>query len=303
MGNVEIMLILFAIVIAGYTACKLGYMDEEFDKKLSSIIVDITCPALILSSVMDDQLPDRSLIIPLLIISTLTYIILTGIALYIPKLITGDRKEEGIIGFATMFGNVGFIGYPIAASILGHQAIFYAAILNVANTFFVFTIGKSLITGSEHKLRFTPRTLFCPGLVAAYLSILIVALGISDIPQIISRPISMVGNITVPASLLVIGSAMARLPKKYMLGNRKVYITTVIRLFIVPVSFCFLFSFCGFPHIVTGLNAIIIGMPVASFGTIFCLRYGQDATLMTEITFLTSIASIASIPLLAMIVE
>ena len=94
MGNVEIMLILFAIVIAGYTACKLGYMDEEFDKKLSSIIVDITCPALILSSVMDDQLPDRSLIIPLLIISTLTYIILTGIALYIPKLITGDRKEE-----------------------------------------------------------------------------------------------------------------------------------------------------------------------------------------------------------------
>ena len=44
MENLEVMVILFIIVILGYVACKLGYMGDKFDKKLSSMVVDITCP-------------------------------------------------------------------------------------------------------------------------------------------------------------------------------------------------------------------------------------------------------------------
>ena len=48
MQNLEVMVMLFTMVILGYTACKLGYMGDKFDKKLSSIVVDITCPLLVL---------------------------------------------------------------------------------------------------------------------------------------------------------------------------------------------------------------------------------------------------------------
>ena len=65
MQNLEVMVMLFTMVILGYAACKLGYMGDKFDKKLSSIVVDITCPLLVLSSVMGDEMPDRSLILPL----------------------------------------------------------------------------------------------------------------------------------------------------------------------------------------------------------------------------------------------
>lgn len=41
MQNLEVMVVLFIIVILGYVACKLGYMGDKFDKKLSSIVVDI----------------------------------------------------------------------------------------------------------------------------------------------------------------------------------------------------------------------------------------------------------------------
>ena len=41
MKNLEVMVILFIIVILGYVACKLGYMGDKFDKKLSSMVVDI----------------------------------------------------------------------------------------------------------------------------------------------------------------------------------------------------------------------------------------------------------------------
>lgn len=50
--NVEVMVILFIMVILGYVLYKLGYMGDKFEQKLSAIVIDVTCPALILSSVM-----------------------------------------------------------------------------------------------------------------------------------------------------------------------------------------------------------------------------------------------------------
>ena len=54
-----VMLTLFAIVVVGYVSGKLGYMGGTFDKRLSKLVIDITCPALILSSAMGGELPDR----------------------------------------------------------------------------------------------------------------------------------------------------------------------------------------------------------------------------------------------------
>ena len=77
---IEVMMTLFAIVVVGYVAGRLGYMGGEFDKKLSSLVINFTCPALILASAMTGELPDRRLILPLLGISALTYVVLTGVA-------------------------------------------------------------------------------------------------------------------------------------------------------------------------------------------------------------------------------
>ena len=104
------MITLFAIVVVGYAAGKLGYMGGTFDKRLSKVVIDITCPALILSSAMTGQLPDRRYILPLLLISIVTYIVLTGIAYLLPRYLTRRQADEGVVGFALMFGNVGFRG-------------------------------------------------------------------------------------------------------------------------------------------------------------------------------------------------
>ncbi|MBO7378202.1 MAG: AEC family transporter, partial [Bacteroidales bacterium] len=50
------------------------------------------------------------------------------------------------------------------------------------------------------------------------------------------------------------------------------------------------------------INTIIIAMPVASFGTIFCLKYGRDETVMAQGTFLTTLLAMLSIPLIAWMV-
>lgn len=297
MENLEVMVVLFIIVILGYVACKLGYMGDKFDNKLSAIVVDITCPLLVLSSVMGDELPDRTLILPLLGIGFLTYIILLIFGFWVPRLISKNHDDQGMIGFALMFANVGFIGYPIVSSIFGPHAVFYAALLNMPNTFFIFTAGVMLIKGEYSIKQFNPKVLVSPAMIGAFLAAIIVALGIHT-PDVIARPITMVGNITVPAALMIIGSSMAKLPIKEIVGSPKVYISSILRLVIVPLSIYFLFKVCGVNSQINNINTVVIAMPVASFGTMFCLKYGRNPSLITEMTFITTLGSIITIPLI-----
>lgn len=299
---ITVMATLFAIVIVGYLAGKLNYMGGEFDRKLSSLVINWTCPALILSSAMTGELPDRKFILPLLAISAVTYVVLTGLAFWLPRYVTRRCEDEGVVGFAMMFGNVGFMGYPVVASIFGHEAVFYAAVLNVVNTFAVFTVGTILITGKGEVEghHFQKKVLYSTPMLSAYLTMLIVALEVDNIPDYISQPLTMIGNITVPAALLIIGSSMSQLPLKALMGNTTVYVTTILRLGVVPVSMYFLCSLLGFDAYVVNINTVVIAMPVATYGTILCLRHNRDTTLMSEVTFITTILSMITIPLLVM---
>ena len=299
------MLTLFAVVVVGYVAGKLDYMGGTFDKRLSKLVIDITCPALILSSAMGGDLPDRRYILPLLGISIFTYFVLTGLALLLSRFVARRKEDEGIVGFAMIFGNVGFMGYPVVASIYGHQAVFYAAVLNVVNTFAVFTIGTMMVTGGEGATqeRFNKKVLYSTPMLSAYLSMLIVALGIDGIPEFVSQPLTMIGNITVPAALLIIGSSMSHLPLRALLGNATVYTTTLLRLVVLPIGMFFLCRALGFDAFSTNINTVVIAMPVATYGTILCLRYGRDTTLMAEVTFITTLLSMLTIPLLVSFIQ
>jgi predicted permease len=251
---------------------------------------------------MTGELPDRQFILPLLLISLVTYIILTGAAFLLPRYLTKKKDDEGAIGFALMFGNVGFMGYPVVASIFGHEAVFYAAVLNVVNTFAVFTVGTILITGRSdvEQKRFEKKVLYSTPMLAAYLTMAIVALEIDNIPEAISQPLTMLGNITVPAALLIIGSSMSNLSLRTMLGNATVYTTTLFRLAILPVGIHFVMRALGFSPFVVNINTLVIAMPVATYGTILCLKYQKDTTMITEVTFITTLLSMISIPLLVM---
>ncbi len=300
-----VMITLFAIVVVGYVAGRLGYFENGFDRHLSRLVINITCPALILSSSMSGELPDRRYILPLLGISILTYVVLTAAAWVLSRILTRKVADRGVVAFALVFGNVGFMGYPVVASIFGHQAVFYAAVLNVVNTFAVFTIGTMMITGGEGSdaERFSKKVLYSTPMLSAYLSMLIVALGIDNIPDYVSQPLTMIGNITVPAALLIIGSSMSHLPLRALMGNLTVYGTTLFRLALLPVGVHFLCLALGFDPFVTSINTVVIAMPVATYGTILCLKYNRDTTLIAEVTFITTLLSMLTIPLLVLLLR
>ena len=300
---IEVMATLFALLAIGYLCGKKGYLGGELARKLSRLVLNTTCPALIMSSAMTGNLPERDYIFPLLLISVITYTILIGIGFLLPRFLTKKKSDEGILGFTMIFGNVGFMGYPVVASLFGYEAVFYAAVLNVVNTLGVFTVGTMLLTGGGEieRERFQKKVLYSTPMLASYLTMVIVALNIKNVPAYISHPLVTLGNFTIPAALLIIGSSISNISIKKMLGNGVVYLTSLIRLFLLPVLVFYVTKSLGFSEFVVKINTVVIAMPVATYGTILCLKYGRDTTLITEATFITTLLSMASIPMLVLL--
>ena len=292
---------LFIIVIAGYLSHRRGIINEEFERKLSGFVIKVTCPALLISSTMGDKMPDREHIPMLLLVSLLTYVILIPLAYVQPVLMRVKRDLRGMYSFMLTYSNVGFIGYPVVASIFGSDAVFYACILNVFNTITVFIWGIMFISGENLKDGFRFRLFVSPAMIATYISVIIVVLNLHT-PKAIAMPLSILGNMTVPSSLIVIGAALAEIPTRKMVGTPHIFIMCFLKLLVLPLLVYYAMILIGVDTRISSINMILIAMPVASFGTMFCMQMGKDETTMSQGTFWTTLLSVVSIPLLAMLI-
>lgn len=297
---------LFAIVIAGFVAFKLKVINEEFSRQLSRFVINVTCPFMIIASAMGEQMPDKSKIPSVLVVSALTYATLIPLAYLLPRLLciksrstnSGQTDIRGMYSFMLCYGNVIFIGLPIVASIFGPEAVFYACILNVCNTLTVFVVGMMFVSGESLKGGFNYKLLVSPPMIGVYISIIIVCAGWHT-PKALAMPMTLLGNMTVPASLVVIGASLANIPTRRIIGPPMTFVVCAIKLLLLPMLLYTIVTALGFDQRIAAINMMLISMPVANFGTMFCLKLGKDDTLMSQGTFWSTVFSIFSIPLLA----
>ncbi len=136
------MIELFIVIIIGYIACKCNVLNKDARIKLSRIVLYITLPATILSSVLNqEQLPNAGQIFSLLVVAALSYVILFAAAFIFPKFLLVPNDKKGVYRFMFTFGNVGFIGFPVTQAIFGNSAIFYTAVFNLPFNLLVFSMG------------------------------------------------------------------------------------------------------------------------------------------------------------------
>lgn len=294
--------VLFILVIIGFVCNKLKFMNEQFDRALSVLIINVTAPCIILSSVMGDKLPAASETIPVFMIGTLTLIIMLILGTIFAWCLRS--KEAGIYRFMFAFGNINFIGIPVANSLFGHYAIFYIAVLTIPFNFFVFLLGQLFISScnpnpAARKINLNWRMAFSPALVSTYIVLVLVYFQINT-PKIIAEAISLAGYMTIPASLMVIGSTLANIKLSEMLGTWRIYAMCLLKLLIVPLIIFFLYNLTPFDKKYTDVLVILAAMPVASYGTMICLKEGIDPKTMAQGTFLSTLLSVISIPLLAL---
>lgn len=295
------MVALFAAIGVGYICKKTGVMDADFDKRLSGLVLSATLPALILASVLNvDSLPDPVLMAQIIGLSVLSYALFIPIAYLVTYALRIPDGRRGVYRFMLIFGNTGFIGYPVLSAIFGPQTVVYAVVYNIVFNLLSFTFGAWLIASDNEygvKVRMSWRDFVTPCNIATLITMALAFCGVHAVP-VVGPALSTIGSFTTPATLLIVGSSLANLPAAKLLGTPRLWIACLVRMVATPLLiFAVMRPLAG--GALLGVVVVLAAMPVATNGTMFCYQYGGDAKTMAQGTFITTVLALVTIPLLA----
>ncbi len=294
-------LVLFLILAVGYVVSRCGILSQEGSRTLSRLVIYVTFPAYILGRAMAVEQASPRLVLLMLGLSFAHYLVLFGLAWLWPRVFRVPAAQIGSYRFMLTFANVGFVGFPVVAAVLGDEAVFAATMFNLPFNLLVYTVGVMMLHGSRGQ-RFNPRLLLTPSVVACLLAIVIALVPIRW-PGVLRETCQTLGAITTPAALLIIGATLAGMPLRLLAGSPRLYALCVFRLVLMPLLvWAALRGWIGDP-IILGVMVLLAGMPVATNGTMLCLTYGGDQQLMAQGTFLTTLLSLLTIPLMALLLQ
>ncbi|WP_426350279.1 AEC family transporter [Alloiococcus sp. CFN-8] len=295
------MFVLFILMLLGFCAFKWKLLDLEMNRKLSRLILTVTSPALILASVSQGNSDDKARVYYILLIAVLMYLLLPLIAIILNKVLFIPKNEDKLYRFMTVFSNIGFMGFPVIASIYGDEAIFYASIFNLMFNICLYSYGVYIMNSKkEKKVKMDLKLLLNPGIIAATAALIIFLTNI-PIPYAFSRSLSLVGNITTPMAMMIIGSTLGSMPIRNIFNDSRVYLYTFVRQLVLPlITWLLLKNFITDPFVL-GLSVIISAMPVGITAVMFSNEYGQDAELAARGVFITTLASFITIPIITIL--
>ncbi|WP_270304988.1 AEC family transporter [Terrisporobacter petrolearius] len=294
------MLVLFIVMIIGYITNKKNILDVNVNKKISSLLLNITAPALILSSVVNrDKAGDPKLVVDIAVLAIILYAILPFLGIVLAKILKVPKEDENLYQFMTIFSNVGFVGFPVIESIFGSEAVFFAAIINLVFNVFCYSYGIYLISESN-KLSFDIKTLINPGIIVSIIAIIIYITNI-EVPLVIKETTSMIGGITTPLAMMLIGSSLGEIPIKEVFLEKRLYPYTFIKQIIMPIIFFLILKPFVTNELILGIIIIVSAMPVATITIMFCNEYEGNISLASKTIFITTLCSIVTIPALVYI--
>lgn len=293
-------LTLFIVLFMGYFIRKKEVIDEHATKKISSLILNLATPMLILKSIFDQEQLNK-VVISIILMSIAVYIFLFLMTILVPKLLKIQSKELGIYKFIIMFSNVGFMGYPVVDAIFGTEAVFYASIFNLPFYVLLYTLGIYFISSEKQEI-FEYKKMFNPAVIAIIIGFIMLSLSIT-LPIPIMNSITLLGSLTTPLSMIVIGASLANVKIRKIFLNTRLYIYSIFKLIIFPLILFIVLKNFNINNILMGVSVIIVGMPAGASAVILSKNYGKNDILASEAVFISTMLSIITIPFLALIIN
>lgn len=299
------MSVILLMALTGYFLFKKNILDENTDKKLSVLVVDICNPALSIACVIEDELQaSHREIFQAIVISAVIYGILIGMGVLIPWMLRAHKDEKKFYHMMTVYTNVGFIGLPLARAMLPADAMLYVIIYNVLYSLFFYTHGCFVMRkgegGREKKKR--RKIGLNLGLISGIASILIVWFEI-PIPEILGNVCIYTGDANTFLAMILLGASVAAIPSaRELFSNRKLYLFLALRMVIIPMIATGILKLMGIAPAMILAFTLMLSMPMASMPLMLAERNGEDTRLLSQgITISTAVSFVTITLVLGMI--
>lgn len=295
----QTMIKLFLMLVVGYVLFKCKIFDEHVNKKVSSLIVNVTAPLLIINSVQSVSSGDKSIVFKLVGAGMLMYVGFIILGKIISYVCPFKKADRAIYECMCVFANTAFMGYPVLLSLFDEQSVFYASMLHLPFSLFVFTYGVICLTQKEgEKFNFNPKQLLTPGFLLIFVAVFIYLFEI-QIPTVIMDTINSIGGLTSPLSMMMIGASLATYPLLSSLSDIYSYFFALIRLLLIPFITMVVCKFISMDPYFANIAIVTNAMPVASMVLMLATQYDANKEIVTKNIIVSTALSVVTIPIVA----
>lgn len=301
---IETVISLFFIILIGFYAGKKDIIDQDLNKGLTRLLINIALPFMIVSSfIFTYEESIKSNVIKTFYYSFIAYILVTVLSYILLLPIKDDKKT--ILHFANIFVNTGYIGFPILNSIYGPEGVIYGSIFNMFFVLFMWTYGIVLFKGTFDKGQLVHELkaiLLNSSIIAVFIGIFIMVFDIR-INQSLLYSIQTIGGMTAPLSMIIIGVILSKVKFKSFLKDFNVYYGVMIKLIIIPI----LIYLISIPLVAPSkaINSVIImtAMPASAMTSILAESFDKEKEFAAVIVSLTTLLSLITAPLIINIIK
>lgn len=303
MGNlivVEQMLIIFALIMVGFFLYKRGHLSDETSKQLSWIVVNITNPiTLLCAALKDENKVGIEEIGVAFACFAFVYGVLIMVGLVLPALIGVPKGDRYSYRMLATFNNVGFIGIPFCAAVLGTNSLIFVSICGIVFNLIAYTYGAGVLrkVAASGAGTLGLRKAINSGTVMGIVTIVVYIMNLK-VPDAVGTAFSHVGSCTTFLSMAVLGVSVAKMVPREVFGRWRLYIFVILRQILVPILIIMILKpFIGNELIIKTV-AVLLAMPSANLPLMMAKQLGvRDDTISAGI-ILTTLAAVVTIPII-----
>ena len=299
----------FILMGLGFFLNRRGILPSEMDKVLSRLLMSVTSPCLIISTMASKEIGEGlwGNVLTALGLCILYFAVMMGLSEIICRKILKIPAEQDCGVYMMLFVSInnGFMGFPITLAIFGEDVLFYMVFFQIALLLYLYGPGTVRLhygEGEGFSRARAIKKILGPNTIAAVIGLIIMALSIK-LPAFILEPIDIVGDSTTMLSMLVIGMELSMSDFRAILRNRHLIRLSVIKMILCPVI-GFLMV-CWLP-IAPEIKIIVVfgaAFPSAVATAAISAMEDKNSVLAAEGVALTTLMSLVTIPLAAALIS
>lgn len=295
------MLVLFIMMLIGVYCRKRGIFNDEANKRISSLVVNVANPALILSSSINQEAVIEGMeFLKTFILAWGMFGVLMVLAHFVPKIIRADISEYGTYKTMTIFSNIGFMGFPVIDALYGSEALLYATMFLIPFNVLIYTYGISVMKKQGEKTGFRLSKILNVGVVSCAVA-LVIYLTRLPMPVVVENAVDSISGLTAPLSMMVIGDSLTKINLKKLFCNGRMLVFSAIKLLLIPIVGVSLIKLLGLNPLLIGVCMIMLATPAGSMNAMLAQEYGGDYELASQGVTITTLLAVITMPLVSMI--
>lgn len=294
------MLVMFLCILIGFILNKKKLCPDNTTSVLSKLENYVLVPALIINTFMKycTVLSLREQY-KLLLYCLLAAVIAVVISYPLSGIFEKDKYKKNVYRYAIVFGNFGFMGNAIVPAILGNEMLYDYLLFTLPLNIIAYTWGVSTLVPVGENKKNPLSNLLNPALFAIVIGIALGLLGAEQyVPSFVTTTISNLSGCMGPVAMLLTGFVIGGYHIPSLLKNRKIYVMTFLRLFILPAFFVALLMLLGADDKTLYLCLFAFATPLGLNTVIFPAAYGADTSTGASMAMISHTFCVVTIPLM-----